>query len=101
MILYNVTVNIDRAHHDEWLEWMRKVHIPEVMRTGMFVENRLCRLIGDEDSGGITYSVQYVCRNMSDFERYQHDFAALMQAKHNEKYKDKFVAFRTLLEIID
>ena len=33
-ILYNVTVSIDKDVEKEWLEWMKKVHIPDVMRTG-------------------------------------------------------------------
>ncbi|MEO8448027.1 MAG: DUF4286 family protein, partial [bacterium] len=28
MILYNVTVNVDDSVHDEWLEWMKTIHIP-------------------------------------------------------------------------
>ena len=100
MILYNVTVNIDHSVHDEWLRWMKGVHIPQVMKTGMFIENRLCKLIGDEHSGGVTYSIQYVCKTMDDYEKYRDDFAPALQAEHANKYKDKFVAFRTLLEII-
>ncbi len=101
MILYSVTVNIDHAVHDEWLEWMRKIHIPDVMKTGLFVENRLCRLLGDEDSGGITYSIQYVCKNIEDYKTYQEKFAHDLQREHAQKFQDKFVSFRTLLEIID
>jgi len=100
MILYNVTVNIDHSVHDEWLKWMKTIHIPQVMQTGMFVESRLCKLIGDEHSGGVTYSIQYVCRNIEDYETYRDKFAPDLQAEHAIRYKDKFVAFRTLLEII-
>ena len=45
MIIYNVTVSIDASIHEDWLEWMKKVHIPEVMQTGYFLENKLCKLI--------------------------------------------------------
>jgi hypothetical protein len=100
MILYNVTVNIDHSVHIEWLHWMKNIHIPEVMKTGMFVENRICKLIGDEHSGGVTYSIQYVCKNMQDYENYRDNFAQRLQSEHANRYKDKFVSFRTLLEII-
>jgi hypothetical protein len=33
MIVYNVTVNIDGAVEQEWLKWMKEVHIPEVLAT--------------------------------------------------------------------
>jgi len=31
-------------------------------------------------------------------EQYQKEFATALQADHSARYKDKFVAFRTLLE---
>ena len=100
MIIYNVTVNIDNSVNDEWLEWMKKIHIPDVMKTGLFAENKICRVLGDEESGGKTYAIQYFCKTMNDFKKYEKEFAQSLRAKHSEKYKDKFTAFRTLLEIV-
>lgn len=100
MIIYNVTININHDVHDNWLEWMRTVHIPDVLATGMFLESKMLRLLGDEDSGGTTYAIQYTCATMEDYEKYKENFAPALQKEVNEKYKDKFVAFRTLLETI-
>lgn len=100
MIIYNVTVNIDHAAHDEWVRWMRDVHIPDVMATGYFLENRFARVLVD-DQGGVTYSIQYLCKNMLDLEEYQRDHAARLQADHAKKFEGKYVAFRTLLETVD
>jgi hypothetical protein len=100
MIVYNVTVNIDESVHDEWLRWMREVHIPDVMNTGMFLENRILKILGDEESGGSTYSIQYTCKSMNEFRQYEEVFAPALRAEVDEKYKDKFVAFRTLLEVV-
>ncbi|MFM1874436.1 MAG: hypothetical protein RL266_173 [Bacteroidota bacterium] len=99
MIIYNVTVNIDHSVHDEWLAWMRDVHIPEVMSTGFFLENRFAKVLV-EDQGGITYSIQYLCKNMADLEDYQRQHAARFQADHAKRFEGKFVAFRTLLETV-
>ena len=30
MYTYNVTVSVDASVHEEWLEWMRSTHMPEV-----------------------------------------------------------------------
>ena len=98
-IIYNVTVNIDDSVHDEWLEWMQTQHIPDVMSTGYFLENKICKILVDEDSGRC-YSIQYTCASMNDLQEYQKHHASRLQKIHTEKYKDKFVAFRTLLEII-
>ena len=100
MIIYNVTVNIDNAVADEWLKWMQEVHIQDVMATGMFLENHIYRVLADEDSGGMTYAIQYLCKDMATYERYKNDFAPALQADVTRKYADKFVAFRTLLEVL-
>ncbi|MFB0997424.1 MAG: DUF4286 family protein, partial [Flavobacteriales bacterium] len=41
MILYNVTINIDATIQKEWLIWMKEIHIPKVMETGCFTENKV------------------------------------------------------------
>ena len=99
MILYNVTVNIDESVHDEWLEWMKTEHIPAVLATGMFIENRIC-LIHGESEGGISYAIQYVAPDRAHYDRYQREFAPALQHDHSVRYASKFVAFRTVLEII-
>ena len=99
MILYNVTINIDERSHADWLEWMKEVHIPDVMRTGLFLENKIC-LIHGESEGGISYSVQYILKTMEDYNRYQTEFAPALQNEHNLRYNGRFAAFRTILEIV-
>lgn len=98
-ILYNVTVNIDNQVHDDWLKWMKETHIPDVMRTGLFLENRICRVMVEEEQG-TTYSVQYLCSSIDELKQYQEKHAPALQKEHNARYEGKFVAFRTLLEIV-
>lgn len=99
MIIYNVTVKIDNDVREEWLHWMKNQHIPDVMKTGYFLENRICKVMVD-DPDGTNYSIQYTCQNFDDLEEYQEKHAPELQKEHSERYKDKFVAFRTLLEIV-
>ena len=99
MILYNVTVNVDESISEEWLTWMKEVHIPDVFSTGLFIENRIAR-IHAEEQGGISYSVQYLLKSWDDYNKYQREFAADLQKKHQLKYAQRCVAFRTVLEII-
>jgi hypothetical protein len=99
MFIYNVTVNISDDVHTDWLNWMRQTHIPDVMKTGCFIDNRLVKVLYVEDDGH-TYSIQYTFLEMEDIERYNKHFAPQLQAEHAAKYKDKYAAFRTLLQII-
>ena len=99
MIIYNVTVNIEDGVHDEWIQWMQTVHIPDVMSTGFFLENKICKILVHEEQG-TSYSIQYTCANIKDYEEYQRDHAPRLQKQHADKYANKFVAFRTLLEVV-
>lgn len=99
MIIYNITINIEDDVHDEWLRWMKEIHVPEVMKTGLFIENRICKLLSEEETG-TTYAIQYTCKSIDDYNIYRKEHAPRLQQEHIQKYRDKFVAFRTLLEII-
>jgi hypothetical protein len=99
MFIYNVTVNIEAGIHDEWMAWMKDVHIPDVMRTGCFMSSRMLKVLHVNDEGH-TYSIQYLFRKMDDIERYQKEFAKGLQEEHRRKFGDRYTAFRTLLEEI-
>ena len=100
MILYNVTVKTSTAIAVEWVRWMKEEHMPELLRTGLFTECRLCRLLEQDDSEGPTYSAQYFCDSMEDYEDYIRQHAPLMREKGMKKFGDRFIAFRTVMEII-
>lgn len=98
MIVYNVTVSLaDESIHEEWMHWMKEVHIPEVMQTRLFEDYRILRLL-QEENNGITYAIQYRSKSLEEYYRYQQEFAPALQAKTKEKYGEKLLAFRTLLE---
>lgn len=101
MILYNVTVNVEDHIHDEWLQWMQEVHIPEVMQTGKFTDYKMFKILSrQEGETGETYSIQYFAAGMHDYQTYQQDFAPALQRKTFDKYGDNVLAFRTLMETV-
>ena len=101
MYIYNVTLKVDTEIADEWLQWMRKVHIPDVMATGYFAGHRLSRLLDDGELDGITFVVQYNVNDIDQFLTYQQLSAPALQKEHSEKFVNKVVAFRTVMELLD
>jgi hypothetical protein len=98
MILYNLTINIEKAVAVEWLNWIKEIYIPKIMKTGLFLENKIFRLLNEEDNGGITYAIQFYASSLANIQNYQINFAPALQAEHNERFADQFVEFMTLLE---
>ena len=99
MIIYNITVNVDQEVHEMWLAWMRNTHLPDMMATGHFTDARICRVLSEGDSG-VTYAVQYTCKDMVEYERYLEHHAGRLQAESEKYYGGRALAFRTLLEVV-
>ena len=100
MILYNVTSSIEPGVADEWLEYMRTTHMPEVMETGFFIKSQLCRLLNEEENG-ITYAAQYYCLNVEQLDEYQRVCAPALRADLEAHFAGKYVSFRTVLEVVE
>lgn len=99
MYIYNVTVNIQEDVQDEWVEWMKTEHIPDMLKTGKFVKALMTRVMVNEEMGGVTYSVQYTAESKQMLERYYEEDAKILRGK-SAIFEGKFVAFRTELEVI-
>jgi hypothetical protein len=99
MIIYNITLNIDKTISKEWLEWIKE-HIPQVLATGKFKEAKLTRvLVEDEETD--TYSVQYRAHSREALDAYYTEDAERLRGDGLKRFADKMLAFRTELEIID
>jgi hypothetical protein len=100
MIIYNVTVNVEDSIHLDWLSWMKSKHLKDVVGTGCFTSYRMCRLLATQDTG-VTYAIQYFAPSLDDYHRYDQQFAPKLRQEVIDRYQDKFVAFRTLMEVVE
>ena len=99
MYIYNVTINVVEEDHEEWLQWMKEEPIPQMLDTGQFTKALMTRVLVEEAMGGITYSVQYTTKDKATLEAYYNENATELRAA-SKRFKDKFVAFRTELEVV-
>ena len=100
MIIYNVTISIDKSIQNDWLIWIKE-HIPQVLATGKFIEAKLTKVLVEEEMEGVTYSIQYRAKSREALESYYTNDAERLRGDGNKKFADKMLAFRTELEIID
>lgn len=100
MYIYNVTMNIEESIQEDWLSWMKKVHIPEMLNTGKFSKALLSKVLVEEEMGGITYSIQYTTDSQEMLQKYYEEDAERLRKKVMELFAGKFVAFKTELAII-
>lgn len=98
MLLYNVTVGVDRSSEQEWLHWMKTEHILDVLNTGMFVQAKIYKILHQGEEDTVSYSIQYFAETISHVEQYLEKFAPALREEVSKRFEGKQVAFRTLLE---
>ncbi len=100
MLIYNVTVKIETGIHQAWLQWMKEEHIPEVISTGCFLKHQMLRLLEVDETEGPTYAIQYYAENNEAYQRYLEQHATLMRQKGFDRWGNRFIAFRSIMEVI-
>ena len=101
MIIYNVTVKVDNSIGDAWLQWLKEEHIPEVVGTGCFTHAVVLQLIEVDNSDGPTYAIQYHAPSKGLYNIYIEQHAPRMRQKSIDKWGDRFVAFRSVLQVVN
>ena len=97
MIIYSVTITLQPDIEAEWVEWMKKVHIPDVLRTGCFSGCRIHKVLGSEGDEPV-YVMQYRCLSIEEYHRYRDNFAPALQKDHTDRFAGRFRGSRQVLE---
>jgi hypothetical protein len=97
MIIYSVTIAIEPGIESEWVDWMNRVHVPDVLRTGCFSECRTYKAVGSQGEDPV-YVLQYQCRSIEEYHRYRDSFAPALQKEHSDRFAGRFRGSRQLLE---
>src|SRR6266496_2943928 len=98
MFVYNITVKVDNKIVQQWLQWQREVHIPEIMATNLFTDNKIFKLLEQDDDDTSTYVLQYFAETKENYYRYINEYAPGFREKALEKWGNNFIAFRTLMQ---
>jgi hypothetical protein len=100
MVVYNITTKVHASVDQDWLRWQQEVHIPAIMKTGLFKEFRFLRLLEQDDTEGHTYATQFTAASAAEYQQYIRDHAGKLRQEAIEKWGDRIISFRSLLELI-
>ena len=99
MIIYNVTVSVENTIKDDWLKWMMKEHVPEVLGCGLFLKAQINQVFSESDVDS-TFAIAYTASSLEEFKEYKLKYASQLKEKHITKFGNKTTSFRTLMNII-
>ena len=100
MIIYNVTVHVDASISAQWLQWLLEEHAPEIIATHCFTDYRVVKLLEVDESEGPTYAIQYQADSIEDYQRYLDEYSDTLRQKSIDKWGDRFIAFRTIMQVV-
>jgi hypothetical protein len=100
MIIYNVTIKVEHSIADKWLRWLQQEHIPDIIATGCFTHAAILRLLEVDELDGPTYAVQYHAESKALYNRYIAEFSGEMRKKGEDKWGNKFIAFRSVMQLV-
>ncbi len=101
MIVYNVTIKVDKTIANDWLSWLKEEHIADVLQTGCFHDAKILRLMEVDETDGPTFAIQYFAESKSLYNQYIQNHAAGLRDKSFAKWGDKFIAFRSVMQVVN
>jgi hypothetical protein len=99
-IIYSVAVRVDTAIAEEWLAWMRAVHIPEVLATGCFQGCTISRVLDPPAGEQAAFIIEYAAASAERLREYRERHAGALQRAHTERYAGRFEASRSVREAL-
>jgi hypothetical protein len=100
MIAYNITIKLLPQIEKEWVAWQRNEHIPEMLASGCFTDYKLYRLLEQDESDGLTYIIQLFSSSLSQYQAYIDNYAGALRQKALDKWGNRFIAFRTVMQVV-
>lgn len=101
MIIYNITVKVEWSVAEEWVQWMKEIHIPGVLNTGCFEKYQFVRLLQVDETEGPTYAIQYYTPLLSKYDYYLQHYAPSLRKQAKDKWDKKYIDFRTLMQVVE
>ena len=100
-ILYNITMQVEKAVVNDWLSWIQQEHIPGMMGTGCFIKHQLLKLMNEDFDEEQTYALQYFASTIYKFNQFEQNFLAQELKKISDKWNTRVMFFTTTMEIVN
>ncbi len=101
MVYYQINIRVKIDIEKEWLKWMKKTHIPDVMATKYFLNYKISKIIKPtSEPDTVVYSVVYKCESFEKYLEYSTKAAPNLQKKLTDKFNGKVTAYRKVMEAV-
>lgn len=98
MVIYSVTFSVEEPLREDWLGWMERTLIPQIMGTQLFHTHHVQELLEPAPQPGLlTFNAQFHCRDLDSLDKYRKIHADEIEQSLSDRYRERVLAFRTVL----
>ncbi|MDU1903287.1 MAG: DUF4286 family protein [Dysgonomonas sp.] len=100
MLIFNTTLHIEDSIHNECLEYLIQVYIPQSLSGNLLEQPSLARIERQHEESGISYAMQFKTHDIDSLNKWADEIGEYLQQQLVEKFGNKVTGFATLLEEI-
>jgi len=100
MIVYNITIRVERSIDEAWLQWQKEEQIPAILETKLFTEYRIYKLMEQDEIEGNTYIIQLFANTAAQLQEFLQIHDQRLRENAFKKWGDRFISFRTTMELV-
>lgn len=101
MIIYNTTYHIEYEVCDDFMDFIRKVYIPQAVNSGFLHQPRFARIYAQYEEKGCSYSLQFHVKNLDTLNHWLSIDGKLLHDELVSIFENKAMGFVTLLEELE
>ena len=92
MIVYKVIIQIEKKIEKDWLNWMRVVHIPEIMGLNIFYKSQLFNIIKNKEEEFSSFCIEYYCHSEEEYNIYKKKYSKNYKLNMQKNLKENLMA---------
>jgi len=100
MLIFNTTLHLDDSIHDECLEYLKTIYIPQALSGNTLEQPLLARIDRQHEEGGVSYALHLKAQNIDVLNRWAEKTGEKLQKELFDKFGNKVSGFITLMEEI-
>ncbi len=97
MLIYNTTYHLEADLEDNFLIWLKEVHIPEVENQKALRNPRICKILSTQEDGQVSYALQWEVEDSTTLHRWHIKHGTFAKDQIRKIFNDKVLGFDTLM----
>lgn len=98
MLIFNTTLHLEDAIHDECLSFLKTFYIPKALESGLLSQPSLAKIERQHEESGVSYAMQFKTEDIDVLNRWAGETGEGLSVELNKRFGTKVGGFVTLLE---